>query len=313
MLKDMGFGAKWIKWISFCIKTVKFSIIVNGSPEEFFASERGLRQVYPLSPFLFLIAMEGLGQMLQNDKRNGWIWGFSASNRDDSSLKITHLLYADDSLVFCEAKVEKLRHLRLILVVFEAVSELHVNWRKSMLFPIKEVPNIQQKRRGSRYQELKGTQSESGHEVVVEVSTRTNALWRKVIYEKYGQLDQWCTRPVNTLYGVGVWKVIRKIWNSMLCNTRIKVENGRKTLFWNDSWLGHGPLKELFPEFYCIAIVPDLRMEVGWGNMVGTSILEEVCMIGSFGELLSFLQLWKLSKVLKNMKILLSRTMLSSA
>lgn len=60
MLKDMGFGAKWIKWISFCIKTMKFSILVNGSPEGFFASERGLRQGDLLSSFLFLIAMEGL-------------------------------------------------------------------------------------------------------------------------------------------------------------------------------------------------------------------------------------------------------------
>lgn len=56
--------------------------------------------------------------------------------------EITHLLCVDDSLVFCKAKADPLRYLRLILVMFEAVSELHVNWRKSMIYPIKEVEDI---------------------------------------------------------------------------------------------------------------------------------------------------------------------------
>jgi hypothetical protein len=55
MLKRCGFGEKWCSWISFCISTVRFSVLVNGSPEGFFDSSRGIRQGDPLSPLLFVL------------------------------------------------------------------------------------------------------------------------------------------------------------------------------------------------------------------------------------------------------------------
>lgn len=44
LLKDMGFRDKWIGWIKCCIANVRFSVIINGSPEGFFPTYRGLRQ-----------------------------------------------------------------------------------------------------------------------------------------------------------------------------------------------------------------------------------------------------------------------------
>jgi hypothetical protein len=43
LLKRCGFGEKWGDWIEFCISTVRFSILVNGTPSRFFTSSRGLR------------------------------------------------------------------------------------------------------------------------------------------------------------------------------------------------------------------------------------------------------------------------------
>ena len=44
LLKRMGFGVKWCKWICTCISTVQFFVLINGSLADFFGSSRGLRQ-----------------------------------------------------------------------------------------------------------------------------------------------------------------------------------------------------------------------------------------------------------------------------
>ena len=53
LLKRMGFGEKWCRWIRICISTVQFFVLVNRSPVDFFGVSRGLRQGDPLSPILF--------------------------------------------------------------------------------------------------------------------------------------------------------------------------------------------------------------------------------------------------------------------
>ena len=54
-----------MKWMEVCIKTFRFSVLVNGEPIGFFASERGLRQGDPHSHFLFILAMEGFVSMMR--------------------------------------------------------------------------------------------------------------------------------------------------------------------------------------------------------------------------------------------------------
>uniref|UniRef100_A0A2N9IH31 Reverse transcriptase domain-containing protein n=1 Tax=Fagus sylvatica TaxID=28930 RepID=A0A2N9IH31_FAGSY len=60
LLERCGFPLKWRRWISYCISTVRFSILINGSPEGFFGSSRGIRQGDSLSPLLFVLVMEAL-------------------------------------------------------------------------------------------------------------------------------------------------------------------------------------------------------------------------------------------------------------
>ncbi|WMV22464.1 hypothetical protein MTR67_015849 [Solanum verrucosum] len=99
------------------------------------------KQGDPLSPFLFILAMEGMSNLIKTTKGKGWIKGFQAGEL--SSLEITHLQYADDTLVFCEAETKQILILRVIFVIFEAVSGLHINWGKSFIYPINSVLNTE--------------------------------------------------------------------------------------------------------------------------------------------------------------------------
>ena len=113
-LNRMGFGVKWCKWIRTCISTVQFSVLINGSPADFFGSSRGLRQGDPLSPMLFLILMEVFSRMLRRVEGAGLFRGFKVAGRRGGGECVSHLLFADDTILFCDANVEQILHIQLL-------------------------------------------------------------------------------------------------------------------------------------------------------------------------------------------------------
>lgn len=100
----MGFGVKGIKWIKYSFTTVKYSILVIRSPVGFFSPKRGIRQGGPLSPFFFILAMEGLSKMLEKAKQLQWIESFNVGRAPESLVIVSHLMFADDTLIFCGAE-----------------------------------------------------------------------------------------------------------------------------------------------------------------------------------------------------------------
>ena len=75
VMQKMGFGEKWAGWISWCISTASFSVLINGLPTGFFQSTRGLRQGDPLSPYLFVLGMEALSCLINKAVRGGFLIG----------------------------------------------------------------------------------------------------------------------------------------------------------------------------------------------------------------------------------------------
>ncbi|PKU82128.1 Putative ribonuclease H protein [Dendrobium catenatum] len=127
-LRAKGFPSIFISWIQACISDIHFSVAINGALECYFNSTSGLRQGFPLSPYLFTIVMDGLSACFEEANTNQLFSGISLGN----SL-VTHLLYADDLLVFSKATLREASSLKTILENFESHSGLRVNPSKSSI------------------------------------------------------------------------------------------------------------------------------------------------------------------------------------
>jgi len=82
VMGQLGFDAQWIKWIHGCLISSSVSILVNGSPTKEFMLERWLRQGDPLTPFLFLIVVEGLSGLMRETTLRNMFLGYKVGASD---------------------------------------------------------------------------------------------------------------------------------------------------------------------------------------------------------------------------------------
>ena len=137
MLK-MGFREKWVGMVMATVKSVSYSILVNGEPRGNIQPTRGIRQGDPLSPYLFLLCSEGLNGLLNKAVNGGEIRGFSLCKYGP---QISYLFFADDSLIFCRAKLGDVQAVQNALALYEMVSGQKINSQKTNLFFGKSVLN----------------------------------------------------------------------------------------------------------------------------------------------------------------------------
>ncbi|XP_010481107.1 PREDICTED: uncharacterized protein LOC104759943 [Camelina sativa] len=130
VMRRMGFSDLWCKWIMKCITTVSYSVFINGQPVGQIKPQRVIRQGDPISPCVYLLCTEALSALIQHNIKEKKFDGFKASRNGPP---ISHLLFADDSLMFCRASVDECTTILNILQHYEKASGQSVNFQKSAI------------------------------------------------------------------------------------------------------------------------------------------------------------------------------------
>ena len=130
MLDKLNFCEKWISWIKVCLELASISVLVNGSPTKEFIPKKGLRQDDPLSPFLFLIVVEGLAGVSRTVVKKEFVEGLEIGKK---AVKVNMLQYADDTLFSCKANIKSVFNIKIMLSCFKLVSGLKVKFLKSRI------------------------------------------------------------------------------------------------------------------------------------------------------------------------------------
>ncbi|KAK4394177.1 hypothetical protein Sango_1888500 [Sesamum angolense] len=117
--KYQGLETIFVALIMLCVSSVSFSLILNGSSFGCLRPGRGLRQGDPLSPYLFLFCAEAFSGLVRRPEVEGSICGVRVSR---SGTRVSYLLFADDTLIFCDATREAIRAIRELLTKFEGAT-----------------------------------------------------------------------------------------------------------------------------------------------------------------------------------------------
>ncbi|KAG7536410.1 Reverse transcriptase domain [Arabidopsis suecica] len=130
LLIRLGFDIRWVQWIMCCVRTVSYSILMNGTSYGYIKPERGIRQGDPLSPFLFILCAEALVHIMNKAEQEGRLTGLRLT---ESCPSIQHLLFADDSLFVCRATFKECTEFLHCLRLYGRASGQEINFQKSAI------------------------------------------------------------------------------------------------------------------------------------------------------------------------------------
>nr|GEZ82569.1 hypothetical protein [Tanacetum cinerariifolium] len=283
VMEKIDFGIKCRSWISGCLHNARSSILVNGSPKKEFELFKGLQQGDPLSPFLFILAMEGLHSLTCKAEELGLFKG-SFIGHDNTS--ISHLKYADDVIVFGEWSWVNTQNLSSMLRCFFLISGQKINIGKSNVLgvgvsyeeisqmariigcgvsklPFKSlgVPKARLFSVGGRLSLIKAVLGNlpiyfmSIYSMPVFIRSKLESM-RIKFFRGADQNDSKMSWLKQTTWG-SILSSVKRLKDKgidflSLCSR--KLGNGECTRFWEDTWCENTPFKLQFPRIYNLDI-----------------------------------------------------------
>jgi len=133
VMSRKGFSEKWIEWIMKVVCGGRVAVNLNGELGKYFRSYKGLRQGDPLSPLLFNLVADGLSGILSKASARGVIEGVTPHLVEGG---LTHLQYADDTVLFIRNSKHSITNLKFLLFCYEEVSGMKINYNKSEVFAL---------------------------------------------------------------------------------------------------------------------------------------------------------------------------------
>ncbi|CAL1353613.1 unnamed protein product [Linum trigynum] len=140
VLSKLCFRRKWQDWIRGVMCSPMISLLINGESKGYFPTCKGLRQGDLLSSGLFVLVMDILSFMIAKLKEEGRVSGFYMDERNSRG-EVNHLLFADDTLIFCDADYDQILNILATRACFQAVTGLKINLEKTIMFTVGNVPN----------------------------------------------------------------------------------------------------------------------------------------------------------------------------
>ncbi|KAL0288473.1 UNVERIFIED_CONTAM: hypothetical protein Scaly_2729500 [Sesamum calycinum] len=130
ILSKLGFHYEVVSLIMRCVSSVSYSFLLNESQFGFLSSGMGIRQGDSLSPYLFILCAEELSRMLQDRESRGEITRVAVAH---NVTRVSHLLFADDTLIFCKATETELGMIWRLLETYGKASGQLINFDKSSI------------------------------------------------------------------------------------------------------------------------------------------------------------------------------------
>ena len=131
VLSNFGFATDFLNWILTILNSARLSILVNGRAVGFLSCSHGVRQGDPLSPLLFCLAEAVLSRAISDSAVRGRLTPMSYCRGPSFP---THVLYADDIMIFFTGLKSNIRELLSIFNKYSEVSGQIVNNTKSRFF-----------------------------------------------------------------------------------------------------------------------------------------------------------------------------------